>query len=231
MLIRRERPGETQRVPRDRLASVRLMIVGAVILIAQTRFPTHPSRAPGPAHGSSFDYYVLALSWSPGFCATHSRSLQCGGDDGFVLHGLWPQYLNGGYPSDCKGPAFSKSVSGRVERNEGQGGKGLPVSCGTAAHPTPPACPPTQHDPPTHPPAATAHHAAQSNVVRVGQLHRWVGGVPSSTSPHAPTHPQLPAPAHARSRPQAATKGFGLTSGASTAPAPSRCSRGRWVGG
>ena len=113
MLIRRERPGETQRVPRDRLASVRLMIVGAVILIALTRFPTHPSRAPGPAHGSSFDYYVLALSWSPGFCATHSRSLQCGGDDGFVLHGLWPQFQGRGYPANCRSEPLPDTVRRR----------------------------------------------------------------------------------------------------------------------
>jgi len=43
-----------------------------------------------------FDYYVLALSWVPAFCA-HStasrRSRECtaGGEMGFVVHGLWPE--------------------------------------------------------------------------------------------------------------------------------------------
>lgn len=59
------------------------------------------SSAPG-----DFDFYVLALSWSPGFCEldgdrTRNRE-QC--DDGaglrFVVHGLWPQNERG-YPEYC----------------------------------------------------------------------------------------------------------------------------------
>lgn len=56
-----------------------------------------------------FDFYVLALSWSPGFCEldgdrTRNRE-QCAGGSGlrFVVHGLWPQYERG-FPSDC-GPS------------------------------------------------------------------------------------------------------------------------------
>lgn len=55
-----------------------------------------------------FDFYVLSLSWSSGFCETaagwQARG-QCdaGANLGFVVHGLWPQYEHG-YPSDC-GPA------------------------------------------------------------------------------------------------------------------------------
>ncbi len=51
-----------------------------------------------------FDFYVLALSWSPGFCEiTGSRSRQCdsGSGLGFVVHGLWPQSEQG-YPSFCE---------------------------------------------------------------------------------------------------------------------------------
>jgi ribonuclease T2 len=50
-----------------------------------------------------FDYYVLSLSWSPSYCATHtSDTQQCGTGRqlGFVLHGLWPQFEKG-YPSSC----------------------------------------------------------------------------------------------------------------------------------
>lgn len=51
-----------------------------------------------------FDFYVLALSWSPGFCENSgSRSRQCdtGSGLGFVTHGLWPQREQG-YPSFCE---------------------------------------------------------------------------------------------------------------------------------
>jgi ribonuclease T2 len=54
-------------------------------------------------HSSArFDYYVLALSWSPTFCATHpSDHAECGHRRGFVVHGLWPQYEAGGGPEHC----------------------------------------------------------------------------------------------------------------------------------
>lgn len=52
-----------------------------------------------------FDYYVLALSWSPSYCASSGKaknSPQCSGTRpyAFVLHGLWPQYERG-YPENC----------------------------------------------------------------------------------------------------------------------------------
>src|SRR5258707_1025583 len=50
-----------------------------------------------------FDFYVLALSWSPSYCeAAQERApdrapdQQCGGRPfSFVVHGLWPQYERG----------------------------------------------------------------------------------------------------------------------------------------
>jgi ribonuclease T2 len=56
-----------------------------------------------------FDYYLLALSWSPTFCADvgdQRRDPQCsprGRPYAFVLHGLWPQYERG-WPQDCNSP-------------------------------------------------------------------------------------------------------------------------------
>jgi ribonuclease T2 len=70
--------------------------------------PLEPRRAPigGAARAAGdFDFYVLALSWSPGFCRTpgavRARG-QCdpGAGLGFVVHGLWPQNEHG-YPQDC----------------------------------------------------------------------------------------------------------------------------------
>jgi ribonuclease T2 len=59
-----------------------------------------------------FDFYVLALSWSPSFCAAaQERSpdrkpdQQCGERPyAFVVHGLWPQYEKG-FPEYCQVPA------------------------------------------------------------------------------------------------------------------------------
>ncbi|GHF05035.1 ribonuclease T(2) [Aliiroseovarius zhejiangensis] len=52
-----------------------------------------------------FDYYILALSWSPNWCAVEGDargSEQCDAarDLGWVVHGLWPQYEEG-WPSYC----------------------------------------------------------------------------------------------------------------------------------
>lgn len=60
----------------------------------------------GGAPSKDFDFYVLALSWSPGFCDSVGGARdQCepGKGLGFVVHGLWPQYERG-FPSDCDGP-------------------------------------------------------------------------------------------------------------------------------
>ena len=61
-----------------------------------------------PGH---FDFYVLALSWSPSFCeAAGERGTpphqQCGTARpySFVVHGLWPQYERG-FPEFCQVPA------------------------------------------------------------------------------------------------------------------------------
>jgi ribonuclease T2 len=55
-----------------------------------------------------FDYYALALSWSPTYCAdrrSNSYDQQCDARSNrpyaFVLHGLWPQNERG-WPQDCR---------------------------------------------------------------------------------------------------------------------------------
>lgn len=62
--------------------------------------------AAAPVPGD-FDFYVLALSWSPTHCASEAGQgrdddLQCrsGRAYGFVVHGLWPQYVQG-WPTYC----------------------------------------------------------------------------------------------------------------------------------
>lgn len=64
---------------------------------------TLPARAD---RAGDFDYYLLALSWSPNWCALEGdarRSPQCVDQSGhgWILHGLWPQY-DRGYPEYCQ---------------------------------------------------------------------------------------------------------------------------------
>lgn len=61
-----------------------------------------------------FDYYAVALSWSPSYCATNRDPDQCdsGRKLGFVLHGLWPQY-EAGYPEECSREQLSGAVRAR----------------------------------------------------------------------------------------------------------------------
>ncbi|HTT47387.1 MAG TPA: ribonuclease T2 [Pseudolabrys sp.] len=86
-------------------AAVRLsfLLLFAIVALAQDR----RQNAPG-----QFDFYVLALSWSPSYCeAAQERAperapdQQCSGRPfSFVVHGLWPQYEQG-FPSFCQVPA------------------------------------------------------------------------------------------------------------------------------
>lgn len=68
---------------------------------------TSMGQADGQSHNAGqFDYYVMALSWSPNWCKTAGNrraSIQCkvGHKKDFVLHGLWPQYEKG-WPQNCQ---------------------------------------------------------------------------------------------------------------------------------
>ena len=81
--------------------------VGLVLALAGPAASQSPREFKGAAPGT-FDFYVLALSWSPGFCDLEGREKgreQCetGRRLGFTVHGLWPQYENG-YPAECGTP-------------------------------------------------------------------------------------------------------------------------------
>lgn len=84
----------------SRLARQAVSAIAAAVLAAVLLSGTARAGEPG-----DFDYYALALSWSPSYCAGPA-----GRDDGeqcapgrrfaFVVHGLWPQY-DRGWPQDC----------------------------------------------------------------------------------------------------------------------------------
>jgi ribonuclease T2 len=65
-----------------------------------------------------FDYYILALSWAPNYCAghpgDHSNECRTGEQANFVLHGLWPQASAGDQPARC---APARPVSHAIVRH------------------------------------------------------------------------------------------------------------------
>ena len=77
-----------------------------------TRVTATPPR--GTPAAARFDYYVLALSWSPEYCAGEGADdrQQCspGKRLGFVLHGLWPQ-SEGSSPGFCSTQDMPRSAT------------------------------------------------------------------------------------------------------------------------
>jgi len=72
-----------------------------VHLTAALLLASSPARAD---RAGAFDYYVLALSWSPTWCALDGDARgaeQCAEPHGWILHGLWPQYHRG-WPDYCQ---------------------------------------------------------------------------------------------------------------------------------
>ncbi|HVY01031.1 MAG TPA: ribonuclease T2 [Pseudorhodoplanes sp.] len=92
----------------NRLAC-RAAAVAAILFLSPAGAQAQDRRQNEPGN---FDFYVLALSWSPSFCEASREqspnrrpSQQCGARPySFVVHGLWPQYERG-FPEYCKVPA------------------------------------------------------------------------------------------------------------------------------
>jgi ribonuclease T2 len=82
--------------------SLALALSAAIGALAQTAPTTSPVAA------AQFDYYVMTLSWAPGFCDLGGKdtpSPECaeGSGDGFVVHGLWPNNEYRPNPESCLG--------------------------------------------------------------------------------------------------------------------------------
>jgi len=84
-----------------------------------------------PGRAAGFDYFLLALSWSPSWCLSEGDpgAAQCAPerDLEFVLHGLWPQFEEG-WPKDCASDAPDPS------RREAAAMADVMGSAGLAAH-------------------------------------------------------------------------------------------------
>ncbi|WP_425093195.1 ribonuclease T2 family protein [Tropicimonas sp. S265A] len=98
-----------------------------IALLTLATFGT-PATAEGEKAGA-FDYYVLALSWSPNWCLREGDARgapECaeGAARGWGLHGLWPQNERG-WPSFCRTNARSPSRSDTAAETDIYGSSGL----------------------------------------------------------------------------------------------------------
>ncbi|HEU4374449.1 MAG TPA: ribonuclease [Telluria sp.] len=84
------------------MSASRNLLLGALLCAAAGAHAGHARHDRDGGEPGRFDYYAVALSWSPAFCATHDDPDECapGRQAGFVMHGLWPQYEKG-YPQEC----------------------------------------------------------------------------------------------------------------------------------
>ena len=99
-------------------AALSFVFLSTIVALAQEAGQDRRQSAPG-----QFDFYVLALSWSPSYCAAvkerasnRAPGQQCGGRPfSFVVHGLWPQFEHG-FPSYCQVPAprLDRSIVGSM---------------------------------------------------------------------------------------------------------------------
>ena len=93
-------------------AAAAVLLVAAAAASAQDRRPSRPGQ---------FDFYVLALSWSPSYCEASAEKgrtpkEQCGGRPySFVVHGLWPEGRSGAWPQWC--PSARKPSSRDLAAN------------------------------------------------------------------------------------------------------------------
>lgn len=86
-----------------------IVVIAGLLLLAGGPAAAQDRRQNAPG---AFDYYLLALSWSPSFCAEGNERFpdrapqpECAERPfSFTVHGLWPQYEKG-FPEFCEMPA------------------------------------------------------------------------------------------------------------------------------
>jgi ribonuclease T2 len=97
---------ETLRTPNSGKLAMKKIITAMLLcicLVPGASARKHRRHEAAETQDKAFDYYLLALSWAPSYCASHPRdhSRECSAHPSFVLHGLWPQSENGAPPMDC----------------------------------------------------------------------------------------------------------------------------------
>ena len=95
-----------------------VLVIGALLAWFSGRGPDPPADVPRPRAGKqastwpaqggeSFNFYLLALTVHPAFCAEHQGMSECRTDThrSLVIHGLWPERFEPRtWPRDCPAP-------------------------------------------------------------------------------------------------------------------------------
>jgi ribonuclease I len=96
----------------------RPLLVMSVGLLAAWVSPLDAGNSP-PRRAQRFDFYLLAMTWHPAYCADgNAREPECrtGVPVPISIHGLWPERLaHGKFPRDCAGPALDLERSLAIE--------------------------------------------------------------------------------------------------------------------
>lgn len=108
---------------------MRLLTVMALICAAGFAWAEDAPGARGQQGAGDFDHYVLALSWSPTWCAIEGNARaapECalGAGRAFTLHGLWPQHRTG-WPEFCRSGARDPSRADTAAMADIMGSAGL----------------------------------------------------------------------------------------------------------
>jgi ribonuclease T2 len=81
-------------------------VLAALLGASPASARSHKKKDTSGSRGSTFDYYLLTLSYAPDFCAQPAgdkdpRECGSGRRVGFVVHGLWPQGERSRGPERC----------------------------------------------------------------------------------------------------------------------------------
>ncbi|PUZ53513.1 hypothetical protein GQ55_5G057300 [Panicum hallii var. hallii] len=116
METRRHRRGRKKRLllPLSLLCLVVLLPGALLAPSASASSSSSPAAGGGrKRRWAEFDYYVLALQWPGTICRQTSNCCETNGCcrskplKWFTIHGLWPQYNYGGWPSCCRPTRFN----------------------------------------------------------------------------------------------------------------------------
>lgn len=74
-------------------------------------------RSSSSSSTTSFDFYLMTMSWQPQFCYANRYNgyVGCETPDDYwkahwTIHGLWPQFSDGSYPSTCSNQQVDSTV-------------------------------------------------------------------------------------------------------------------------
>ncbi|CAL4959988.1 unnamed protein product [Urochloa decumbens] len=113
---RRHRRGKKRLLLPLSLLCLAVLVPGTLLATSASASSASPAAAAGGSRKrrwAGFDYYVLALQWPGTICRQTSNCCETNGCcrskpiKWFTIHGLWPQYNYGGWPSCCRPTKFN----------------------------------------------------------------------------------------------------------------------------